>query len=110
MVNEQELIGFEGHLVLEHTVLRDANTHQACSHRADTSNHGGSFKTRDDPGHQGTSHKNRPQARYSKRRGTKQESPESASESSHFAPVHHAVASVVVPDYMFIRVRVPRGD
>jgi len=42
--------------------------------------------------------------------GSKKKSLEATPERTHLAPVHHAVARVVVADDMFICVRVLRSD
>src|SRR5579872_6088548 len=64
MDNQQELVGFQRHVVLEDAILRDADAYQACSHCAHSPNNSGAFKTGDDPCHQRASYENRSEARY----------------------------------------------
>ena len=110
MDNEQELVCLQGYVVLENAALGDDDNYQARSNRTDASDYRCSFKACNDPSHQRSSHKNRPKARYGECGGSKKKSPEATPERTHLAPVHHAVARVVVADDMFIRVRVSRGD
>src|SRR5579863_638158 len=110
MDNEQELVGLQGHVILHDAVLWNTDAYEAGAHSAHSPNNSGAFKTGNDPGHQRTSHENRPETRYSEHRRSEQQSPKSTPERAHFAPVLHAVAGVVVTDHVFVSVCVSRGN
>ena len=57
--NQQELAGLDRSFVLQNAVLRNAQTEQPCSQRADSANHNCAFQSGDNPGDNGTGREDR---------------------------------------------------
>lgn len=110
MDDEQKLVGFQSYFILDDAILRNANADEACPERTDSADNHSSLKTRDNPANERTSYEDRPDSRYGECSGPKQQSSESTPERSHFAPILHAIAGIVVANDMFIRVRILRGN
>jgi len=100
------LVGLQGDIVLQDAVLRNAETNQARANRTYTSNDNCAFETSNNPRYDWTGCKNRSESWYEEETRSEQQPPEATPECSNLALIHHAIAGSVIPDDMFIRVRI----
>ena len=59
MDDQDKLVSLERHIVFQHAVLRNSDTHQTRTHRTDSANDCRAFKAGNDPSHQRPRRQNR---------------------------------------------------
>src|SRR5271157_807757 len=110
MSQEEKLVGLERRLVLDDAVLRDSDAVQPRADRAQSTRHNGAFQRGDDPGDQGPGYQHRPDAWDGEESRSEQEPPETAPEGAGLAPALHAVAGIVIPHDVLLRVVILADD
>src|SRR5580692_4016270 len=88
---EEKLVRFKSRFVLNNAVLWNTDAIEPCPNSAQTSHDDSAFECSDDPGNQGSCHKQRSDTWNRKECGSKQQSPEASPEGTVLAPILHTV-------------------
>src|SRR5579863_10012035 len=110
MCDKNELSCLDRRLVFYDAVFGNAEAEQSCTQSAESPHNDCSFQGRDDPGDNGASSNNGPDAGDNQKRRTEKHSPEPAPKCAPFAPVFHSVACVVETDDIFFRLIIAADD
>src|SRR5664280_3417172 len=102
--HHQKAIGFQGGLVLDHAVLRDADAIERRAKRAHPTNDHSVFDAGDRDGGQISKYDDMPHDGYRQEQPAKEQAPETAPKRAAFAPKLDAVACVIKANDPFVSV------
>jgi hypothetical protein len=104
MNNQKQFAVLDLGLILDDSADRYTNAGQRGAESADSAYHRGTLEASHNTGHDRPGNQQRPNQRYPEEAGSKQQASEATPEGPFFPLVQHAIAGVVVPDDMFLRM------